>query len=83
MALSKIILYTDSGTPTDISVPSLIGMPLSDAIKTALSCGLNIKLSGASPDANDIVTEQSLLPDMITKSGSVIVIRAIENNFED
>lgn len=83
MALSKIILYTDVSTPTEIAVPSLLGMTLSDAIKTALGCGLNIKLSGASPGANDIVTEQSLPPDMMTKSGSVIVIRAIENDFED
>lgn len=83
MALSKIILYTDAGAPTDISVPSLLGMTLSDAIKTALGCGLNIKLLGVSPSSNDIVTEQSLPPDMMTKSGSVIVIRAIENDFED
>ena len=83
MALSKIILYTDVGAPTDISVPSLLGMTLSDAIKTALGCGLNVKLLGVSPSAKDIVTEQSLPPDMMTKSGSVIVIRAIENDFED
>ncbi|MBR4836022.1 MAG: PASTA domain-containing protein, partial [Clostridia bacterium] len=83
MALSKIILYTDVSTPTDIAVPSLLGMTLSDAIKTALGCGLNIKLSGASPGAKDIVTEQSLPPDMMTKIGSVIIIRAIENDFED
>lgn len=83
MALSKVILYTNTAALTDITVPSLFGMTLSDAIKTALGCGLNVKLLGASPSAKDIVTEQSLPPDMMTKSGSVIVIRAIENDFED
>ena len=85
-ALSKIILYTENTNTVDIKVPNLLGLPLSDAIKTALKAGLNIKLAGNGatlPDANDIVSEQSLPPNMITKRGSVIIIRSIEKNFED
>lgn len=81
-ALSKVILYTTDTDITDISVPSLIGLPLSDAIKLAVDTGLNIKLLG-SPDADDVVTEQSLPPGTVTKRGGVIAIRAIENDFED
>ena len=85
-ALSKIILYTSNASPINVKVPTLTGLSLTEAIKTALSHGFNIRLLGNSahfPDADDVVFEQSLPPDMLAKHGSVITIRAIEKNFED
>ena len=85
-ALSKVILYTSNTSPINIKVPNLRGLSLTEAIKLALSHGLNIRLLGNSahfPDADDVVFEQSLPPDMMTRRGTVITIRAIENNFED
>lgn len=85
-ALSKIILYTSDEEEENVVVPNLVGMTLTDAIKQALASGLNIRLAGAGathPDAMDIVNEQSLPPGSTTKRGSVIVIRAINQNYED
>ena len=85
-ALSKIILYTDNTEGQSVTVPNLVGLSLTEAIKIALSQGFNIRLLGNSasyPDANDIVYEQSLPPNMLTKRGDVITLRAIESNFED
>lgn len=85
-ALSKVILYTSGEDEESVVVPKLIGMTLADAIKEAINAGLNIRLAGAGatePDALDIVTEQSLPPSSSTKRGSVIVIRAINQNYED
>ena len=85
-ALSKVILYTSNTSPINIKVPNLRGLSLTEAIKLALSHGFNIRLLGNSahfPDADDVVFEQSLPPDMMSKHGTVITIRAIENNFED
>lgn len=86
VALSKVILYTTKDEDETVTVPSLVGLTCSDAIKTALNAGFNIKLSGTgatAPDANDIVSEQSLPPGKTTRRGSVIIIRPIENEFED
>ncbi len=85
-ALSKVILYTSGESADSVTVPNLIGMSLTDAIRTAINAGLNIRLSGAGatePDAFDTVTEQSLPPSSRTKRGSVIVIRAINESYED
>ncbi len=85
-ALSKVILYTSDDGEEGVSVPNLIGMTLADAIKKAINSGLNIRLAGAGatePDALDIVTEQSLPPDSEAKRGSVIIIRAINQSYED
>lgn len=86
VALSKIILYTSTQGEEFVTVPDLSGMKLTDAIKTAVNSGLSIRLAGAgatSPDAFDIVTEQSLPPGMSAKRGSVIVIRAINKEYND
>jgi stage V sporulation protein D (sporulation-specific penicillin-binding protein) len=85
-ALSKIILYTDPGESESLTVPNLKGLSLAEAIKIALDQGFNIRLLGNSlsnPNSKDIVYEQSLPPNMLTKRGSVITLRAIETNFED
>ena len=72
--------------PEKVSIPTLVGLPLTDAIKLALKSGFSIRLLGngaTCPDANDIVMEQSIPPGMMEKRGSVITIRAIERNYED
>ncbi len=86
VALSKIILYTSNEEETSSKVPNLIGLTLAEAIKVATNEGLSIKLAGigaTEPNANDVIIEQSLPPDKTVKRGSVIVIRAINNNFSD
>ena len=85
-ALSRILIYTSEVEDEAVKIPNLIGMSLIDAIKEAINAGLNIRLSGSGatePDALDIVTEQSLLPNSETKRGSLIIIRAINQNYED
>lgn len=85
VALSKIILYT-SEQPTTVQVPALLGLSTTEAIKTAINAGLSIRLAGissTSPDADDIISEQSLPPGDTVKRGSVIVLRAINKDFED
>ena len=67
-------------------MPNLVGMKLVDAIKAAINAGLNIRLAGMgaiSPSAASPVSEQSLPPGVIVKRGSVIIIRAITNDFKD
>ena len=86
VALSKVILYTDNTEDESVTVPNLVGLTMTEAIKLAINSGFSIKLSGAgatSPDAFDIVTEQSLPPGMVIKRGTVIVIRAINQEYED
>ncbi len=86
VALSKIIIYTESTGGEYVKVPDLTGMKLTDAIKSAVNAGLSIKLAGAgatSPDALDIVIEQSLPPEYSVKRGSVITIRAINHEYSD
>ena len=86
VALSKIILYTKGSEDRTTSVPSLIGMTVTEALKAATNAGLSIKLSGiesTAPDGFDIIMEQSLPPGAKVKLGSVITIRAIHKNFED
>nr|MBE6545758.1 PASTA domain-containing protein [Oscillospiraceae bacterium] len=86
VALSKVILYTTDKEIETSTVPTLTGLSCADAIKTAINAGLNVKLAGAgatSPDADDTVTEQSLPPGENVKRGSVIIIRAINSDFND
>ena len=85
-ALSKIILYTTEEDEEYVTVPSLLGLKTIDAIKTAINSGLNINLSGissTSPGADNIIVEQSLPPGEKVKRGSVIILRAIETDFND
>jgi len=83
--ISKIYLYTEDDADT-VRVPSLIGLPLPDAITLAASYGLNLRISGISaviPSRRDTVTEQSLPPGELAKRGSVITVRAVNTDFED
>ncbi|MBO7195773.1 MAG: PASTA domain-containing protein [Clostridia bacterium] len=86
IALSKIILYTSDIEDDNVSVPSLVGLTTVEAIRVAVGAGLNVRLAGASassPDAMDIIIEQSLPQGERVKRGSIITIRAINNSFED
>ena len=85
VGVSKIILYTEK-IDEKTNVPKLTGLTLVEAIKTATNAGLNIKISGIEsvyPGSGSIIYEQSLPPGSVVKRGSVIVIRAIVDNFED
>ena len=77
--VTKIILYTEKNTKL-VSVPSLVGMELSAAVKEAMEYGLNIKISGT--DAGNVVY-QSLPLGAQVKKGTVIEIRALITNYED
>lgn len=84
--LSKVILYTVKGDIESVTVPSLVGKSLSEAIKLATNSGLSIRLIGntaAAPSGDDIVTEQSLPPGEIAERGSTISLRAITTKYED
>ncbi len=86
LPLSKIIIYTEKTAAEYFEIPNLIGLDTASAIKTAINAGFNIKFSGAgatSPDSNDIITEQSLPPGEKASRGTVIILRAINTNFED
>lgn len=86
VALSKIILFTEEKEPEYSDVPALIGVSLAEAIRQATNSGLNVKLSGMeaiSPDAFDVIVEQSLPPGDKVKRGSVIILRAINTNHQD
>lgn len=84
--LSKVILYTERSEEVKVTVPNLIGTDLVTAIKTATNLGLSIRLSGigaTAPDSDDKICEQSLPPGTIVKRGTVIIIRAINTEYED
>ena len=85
-SVSKVLLYTSKGFEEYSTVPSLVGLPLSDAIKAALSSGLNVKLLGieaSSADGDDVIFEQSLPPDNKVKRGTVISLRALKTDYCD
>ena len=85
-ALGKVILYTANDKEEKTTVPNLVGLSLVDAVKEATALGLSIKLSGvgsANTSGQDTVTEQSLPPGKTVTVGSVIIIRAIKNNYND
>ncbi len=77
---TKIILYTVE-KESYLTVPALVGKELSEAVKEATNCGLNIKIIGASDSGN--VVYQSLPNGAIVKKGTVIEIQAMICDFED
>ena len=79
----RIILYT-SEVSEETKVPNLVGMKLSEAINSAASAGLNVKISGKGiQNATMTVVEQSLPPSAIVKKGTVITLLAPSTDFED
>ncbi len=84
--LSKIVLYTEEAESELVTVPNLIGLSLTEAVRLSINSGLNIHLSGMGAEGTsgkDTVTEQSLPPNEKVKRGTVITIRAINYNYED
>jgi stage V sporulation protein D (sporulation-specific penicillin-binding protein) len=84
--ISKIILYTEGALCENVTVPTLVGMDLANAVRVAVNSGLNLKILGRSDSASggsDRVSEQSLPPGKEVKRGSVISIRLINTDFED
>lgn len=76
---TKIIIYTEKDSEL-VSVPALVGMELSLAVKEAAEQGLNVKISGAS---GGVVVYQSLPLGAMVKKGTVIEIRALITDYED
>ena len=84
--ISRVILYTVKGEPTHSTVPSVIGMPLGEAIAALTAEGLSVKLVGMNagvPNGADTVTEQFPIAGTKTERGSVVTLRAIHTKFED
>lgn len=77
--ITKIILYTEEKQET-VTVPSLVGMELSAAVKEAMKKGFNIKISGTN---GGTVVYQSLPLGALVKRGTIIEIRALITNYED
>ena len=83
--ISRVILYTEERSES-VTVPSLVGMTLGEAIAMATNAGLNLKLVGMSaglPRGSDVVCEQSIAAGEVVARGSVITLRAITTKFED
>jgi len=75
-----IILYTEE--PTDLlSVPALVGLAVSDAIRLAVNSGLNVRLHG-SVDIGKVVS-QSIPVGALVKKGSVIDLEILIYDYED
>ena len=79
-SLTKVILYTEAST-VYITVPTLVGMEISDASKICIELGLNIRLSG-SIDGGTVVY-QSLPSGAKVEVGALITLRSLIDDFED
>ncbi len=79
-AHSKILIYT-SPTEDYVNVPSLVGMPLENAVKCAIDSGLNISISGSGNGGT--VISQSLPLGAIVKRGEVIDLKTLITDYED
>lgn len=79
-AHSKILIYT-SPTEDYVNVPSLVGMTLENAVKTAINSGLNISISGSGNGG--MVISQSLPLGAIVKRGEVINLKTLITDYED
>ncbi len=79
-ASSTVILYTVDENEY-ISIPSLVGMEISEAVKKCYDIGLNVRLSG-SIDGGKVVA-QSLPLGAVVKRGSIIELTAMVTDYED
>ncbi len=78
-SLSKIILYTEE-IQDYVSVPSLVGLEISDAVASAVNSGLNVRLKGNKESGT--VVSQSLPLGARVKRGSVIDLEILICDFE-
>ena len=85
-SLGKVILYTVVSEDNYVTVPSLIGLSPTEALRAAINAGLYIKFSNATSQTlgkNDKIASQSLPPGETVVRGSTVILRAISLNFED
>ena len=75
----KIVLYTDEITNI-VSIPSFVGLPLSDAVLLAINSGLNISIGDT---ASGTVVYQSLPLGALVARGTVIELKTMVLDFED
>jgi len=77
---STIILYTEE-IKEHATVPKLVGIEISEAVKIALNSGLNVKLTG-SIDGGTVVY-QSLPVGALVERGSIIELKVLVYDYED
>ncbi len=78
-SLTRVILYTEEESEY-LTVPVLVGLELSAAVRLATENGLNVKLTGT--DSGNVIY-QSLPNGAKVKKGSVIEIKALVTDYED
>ena len=76
---SKIIIYTEN-ISEEITVPSLVGLSLTDAVDKAVNAGLNIRING--PAGGNVIS-QSLPLGAKVKRGEVIELSTMKTDHED
>ncbi len=77
---SKILLYTEDGCSDSVTVPSLAGLTLEEAVRCALNCGLNVRIRGSG--GGNVIT-QSLPLGAVVKRGSIIELYTLVTDYED
>lgn len=78
-SLTKVILYTEEEDEY-LTVPVLVGLELSGAVRLAVENGLNVKITGT--DSGKVIY-QSLPNGARVKKGTVIEIKALITDYED
>ena len=80
-----IVVYTEEGAPKETAVvPNLCNMSVSDANRTAVNAGFNIRISGNANSGEVLSYKQSLQEGSEAEKGSVITVYFKSNvNVED
>ncbi len=78
-----IVVYTDGTTEKQTAtVPNLTGLSITEANKTAINAGFNIKVAGTTQGSGQVLSyKQSIAPDTSAPMGTVITVyfRSSEN----
>ncbi|MDD6032208.1 MAG: penicillin-binding transpeptidase domain-containing protein [Oscillospiraceae bacterium] len=75
---STIVLYTESGEPSMVTVPSVVGMTPSQANKTLGSVGLNIRISGgAANNKRSRVASQDVEAGTEVQRGTLVTVECL------
>lgn len=70
-----VVLYTEKNAEvTKVKVPNLCGLTVSEANRTAIEAGVNIKISGYTSDANITSYRQSIAEDTEVAIGTIITV---------
>ena len=75
----KIYIYTVKGQ-NNTEVPSLVGLPLHEAVRIAINSGLNVEISGA---GSGVVLSQSIPYGASVPIGEIIKIDSLILDYED